>query len=945
MTLYTFRNIVGRAAMPDIAEVIGRDAELASISEFLDAAARGCGALLLEGEPGIGKTTVWSAALETARSRSCTVLATRCGQPEAALSFSGLADLLEPVLDAVLPRLPPPQARALEIALVRIDPADAALDQRAVLLGFLGAVRQLAGSAPVVLAIDDAQWLDAATAGAVAFAFRRLESAPVAVLASVRASRDGTPTLDLLDLSGGRPGPRLRRLAIGPLSLGAISRVLREQAGVTPSRSLVRRIYETSGGNPLYALELARALERLGGEPAADQPLPVPTGLAQMVQARLAGLDEATRELLLLAAAAHYPSVALLAEASEGRRVIQLLQPAVDLGIAEIRPDGSLRFGHPLWASAAYSAAPLDKRQRAHERLAASSADPEARARHLALAAERPSEEVAAALNAAAARARGRGAAHLAAEHAALAARLTPEGEQRWRRRIAAAEYLFHSGDALTAARQLEEIVADLEPGPVRAQARLELGQIRTYDASNEAAIAVLEPALDDASDSPLLQAEIHLTMAWICNFDISEGIRHADAAAALLDPDDQPSLLAGALGAKMWLEFLAGNGLALELAERATALERKVRAVRAVDGADLPLGALLKSADRLDESRARLEKVLSAATLEQDDSSRFEVVLELGHLECLAGRWQLAERYARETAEIIELTGQDELRPAAGALEALVAALLGRLESARATATAGLSAAEASRSLWFTLMSLPVLGFIELSAGRPAEAVRYLARADEICERIGLAEPGRFRFLADYVEALIATGELDLADEVLGRLEQRGRALGRQWALATAARCRMLLLAAAGQQDGALAQLEISLRHHEGLPMPFEHARTLLAGGTVHRRARRKRDSRQMLEAALSAFETLGAVVWAEQASAGLARTGLRPPEPLDLTPTERRVAEMAAAGRTNREIAEGLFISLRTAESTLSRVYRKLGIRSRAELARDFAAGGPRH
>ena len=160
--------------MPGISEVIGRDAELASVGEFLDAAAQGCGGLLLEGEPGIGKTTVWSAALDLARRRSFTVLTARCGQPEAMLSFSGLADLLEPVLTSVIPRLPPPQARALEIALVRIDAGDTALDQRAVLLGFLGIVRQLASSAPVLLAIDDAQWLDGATARAVAFTFRRL---------------------------------------------------------------------------------------------------------------------------------------------------------------------------------------------------------------------------------------------------------------------------------------------------------------------------------------------------------------------------------------------------------------------------------------------------------------------------------------------------------------------------------------------------------------------------------------------------------------------------------------------------------------------------------------------------------------------------------------------------------------------------------------------------
>jgi len=206
------------------------------------------------------------------------------------------------------------------------------------------------------------------------------------------------------------------------------------------------------------------------------------------------------------------------------------------------------------------------------------------------------------------------------------------------------------------------------------------------------------------------------------------------------------------------------------------------------------------------------------------------------------------------------------------------------------------------------------------------------------MCERIGLAEPGRFRFHADYVEALIGVGDLGRAGSVLDRFEERGRRLGRLWALATAARCRALQLAALGDQYGALEQLEIALRHHESLPMPLERARTLLVSGQVHRRAKHKRDARDALMAAESIFDSLGAVGWSARARQDLARIGLRPPSPRDLTETERGVAQLAADGLTNREIADRMFISLRTAESTLTRVYRKLGVRSRAELARDF-------
>lgn len=923
--------------MPRSGEMIGRDAELASITRCLGTGSSGCAGLLLVGEAGIGKSTVWSAALEAAVSRSITVLACRCAQTEATLSFSALGDLLGPVMDDAAALLPAPQARALEIALLRADPTDAALDIRAVCLGFLSAVRQLSRSASVLLAIDDIQWLDAATAQILEFTLRRLASEPVALLASLRSPHDGDLPLDLSDamLPGG-----LARLPVGPLASGAITKILHDQAGASMSRPLLWRIFQASGGNPFYALELARELQAHGAELAAGEPLPVPAGLTRLVEARLAGLPAATRELLLLAAAAPHTTIALLAQACPGQQVVSSLQPALDRGIAEISGGGAIRFAHPLWASAAYSAAAAGARQQAHLRLAAVTSDAEARARHYALAAERPSEQVAAALSHAASRARARGAAQAAAECAALAARLTPGIEQQWQRRIEAADYLFHAGDATGACAQLEALIAELPPGPVRARARVGVGRIRTYDAGTQAAVSVLEPALEDAREEPLLRAEIHQMMAWNCDFDLSEGRRHADAAIVLLESADAPGQLAGALGAKLWLDFLLGDGLKLELAGRASVLERQARATRAVEGVELPLGALLKSADQLDEARDKLESVLRAVEREQDESSRFEVVLELGHLECLAGRWPLAERYAADAAEFVELTGQEELRPAVLGLGGLVDALLGRLDASRAKAAEGLRLAEASRSTWFALMTLPVLGFAELSAGEPALAVAHLARADEVCERIGLREPGRFRLHADYVEALIACGELDRAAEVLGRFTERGRAIGRLWAMATAARCSGLLLAAAGDLPAAVAQVEIALHHHEQLPMPFELARTLLAGGQVHRRARHKHDARDMLVRAESMFGSLGAATWAGHAREGLSRLGLRPPAPFELTATERQVAELAAAGLKNREIAERMFISTRTAEANLSRVYRKLGVRSKAELARDFGA-----
>ena len=933
--------------MPLGSQLIARDTELSAVARFFDTLPPGSAGLLLAGEVGIGKSTLWTAARDIALSRSFTVLTCRCAQSEMKLSFSALGDLLGSVLDSGVLRLPSPQGRALDVALLRTEPAGDVPDMRAVCLAALTAIRQLCSSARVVVAIDDIQWLDSGTAAVLDFALRRLGDEAVAVLASVRLE-DNAPTL-VLDLDQLLPG-RLTRVAVGPLPFGAIMKILWVQAGGSFSRPLAWRIFQACGGNPFYALELARELQTREAEPAAGEPLPVPASLTALVATRLDGLPHAVRYLLLLTAATPYPTVTLLSRAFRDRPVVRMLQPALDRRIVEISGE-VIRFAHPLWASAAYSAAEAGTRQQVHRRLAAVCGNAEERARHLALAAGQPSELAAAALSDAADVARKRGAARSAAEYASMAARLTPDVDKRWRRRIAAAEYLFHAGDAVGAGKLLEELVAEIPPGPVRARARAALGRIRMYDAGNQAAIDALTSALADALSEPELQAEIHLTMAWICDFDLSEGLRHADEAIGILTgagaeavPDADLSaqaraLLAGALGAKLWLGFLLGQGLRMDLAERAGDLEAHAPLSRAVDGVELPLGALLKSADRLDAAREKLAGVHAAAVRQQDDSSRFEVVLELGYLECLTGRWPLARQYAQDAAEFAELTGQEELRPAVLSLAGLVDALQGQLEQARAGASEGLRLAEESRATWFTLMLMPVLGFIELSANHPAAAVGYLARADDLCERIGLREPGRFRFHADYVEALITRGEFARAAVVLDRFEERGQALQRPWALATAARCRAMLLAAHGDLLAAVDQAEAALSRHEQLPIPFELGRTLLTCGQIRRRARQKKEARDMLSRAEQVFGSLGAQAWLARAHDGLGRLGIRPPAALTLTVTERQVAELAAAGLTNREISERMFISLRTTESNLSRVYRKLGIRSRAELARDFA------
>jgi DNA-binding CsgD family transcriptional regulator len=240
-------------------------------------------------------------------------------------------------------------------------------------------------------------------------------------------------------------------------------------------------------------------------------------------------------------------------------------------------------------------------------------------------------------------------------------------------------------------------------------------------------------------------------------------------------------------------------------------------------------------------------------------------------------------------------------------------------------------------------MMLHAVLGFAELSAGNLGAADASLSAAAALADRIGLAEPAAWRFHANHVETVIGLGDLERAEALLTRLERQGRATGRRWTLATAARCRALLLAAQGDTPGAIQAVDEALRHHQHLAMPFELARTLLVSGQMQRRAKHKRLARQHLDQARGIFESLPAPTWAARARSELSRIGLRPPAPLELTATEERVAVLAASGHTNRQVAAALFLSPRTVEDNLARVYRKLGVSSRAGLGAAMTRRGP--
>jgi DNA-binding CsgD family transcriptional regulator len=355
-----------------------------------------------------------------------------------------------------------------------------------------------------------------------------------------------------------------------------------------------------------------------------------------------------------------------------------------------------------------------------------------------------------------------------------------------------------------------------------------------------------------------------------------------------------------------------------------------------------VPVAAMLKWSDEFDRARTAFEACRSELQARDEEGLLFPVLFQLGELECWAGDLGAARRWTADAAAVGRRAGQPGVRAQSLYLTALVGALAGDVEAARAQAAEGLAVAETIADLRLAIRNLRVLGLVELSLGDPGRARPYLLRAVASADRAGYGEPGIFRVDGDAIETLVAAGELAHAERRSGALRDAAERLGRTSALAVAGRCAALLESARGAPERALVAAESALAHHARGHEPLERGRTLLVKGTIERRLGRRRVARGSLEAAHAAFAAVGAPLWAGRARAELARVPGRAPATGEVTPTERRVAELVAVGRTNREVAAELFLSMSAVEANLSRVYRKLGVRSRTELAVRLAHGG---
>ena len=900
-------------------EIVGREDELAAVRELLDAADQGLSALVLEGEAGIGKTTLWLAGVEAARERGLRVLTARPAEAERGLAHAVLGDLFEGVLDEVLPALSPPRRRALEGALLLDEPPEEAVDPRTIGVAVRTALQVLAEETAVVLALDDVQWLDPSSTSALVFALRRLEGDRVRLLLARRLVEGAQPSELERALE-----ERLRRLPLGPLSVGALHGFLRDRLERSFPRQTLLRIHETSGGNPFFALELARAL---GADVDPGRPLLVPETLEELVRARLGGLPAATREALEVASALGAPSWSLLERAGVAP---EALDEAVAAHVVE-RETASIRFTHPLLSAVLYQGLSGDARRKLHERLAAIADDPLVRARHLALATDDPDAGVAAILDDAATRAVGRGAPAEAAELGEHALRLTPpdaDGD-RHRRALAAAHAHRTAGEWTRARSIVAELLTRTPKGSESAEALVLLAELASVDES----IDLLDEALDAAASSPALQSDIHCRLAWSVRFrrGYVGALEHARAALELAEEVDDDSRRARALAMQATLVEFTGEPGTAQPAQRAHELATAVDDESLLHEATLSVAGALVMSRRLDEARNLLERE-HHVWRERDELASAAALWDLAWLELWAGRWAPAAEHAA-AARAIFVQYRLETPPDLLGIAA-VAVHRGQLELARAHSERALELAEEQFAL-HPPVHQAVLGLVAHWSGDAAAAAGWLGKAEARALALGWGEPARRWWNDDHAEALLELGRIEDAIRVLDVWEADAVRLDRTWVLAQVTRSRGLVAAAQGDVERAAALLVEAVAQHEDAGDRFGRSRALLALGIVRRRTRQKRPAREAIEAALAGFEQLGAATWVAKARDELGSIGGRKRE-AGLTPAEQRVAALVAEGRTNREVAAALFLGERTVETHLSHVYAKLGIRSRTELAR---------
>ena len=893
------------------APLIGRRSELEAVADLLERARDGrSGVLVLCGVPGVGKTALLEHVAATAG--GFRVLRAEGVEAETELAFAALHQLLLP-LSPLIDRLPAPQRGALA-ALFGAD-AGGAADRFAVAAGTLGLLAEAAGAQPLLCTVDDVQWIDRPSAEALGFVARRLGAEPIALLI---ARREGEPVPAGLG--------RFPELELGGLELEDARVLLAGAAHLAPADR--ERVLEVAGGIPLALLELPGG--PLGGGAGGGM-----GGVEAAFAERLACLPPGTREAVLLAAADDDPcgATTLRALPAAGLTV-------ADLGAAEAAgllwaDGGRVAFRHPLVRSAAYGLATFEQRCGAHAALAAALSEPadaDRRAWHRAAAAAAPDADVAADHARSAERARARGGHAAAAAALERAARLTEAAPARAHRLVAAAEAAQLAGDAGHASALVAEgltLAADpgttAEASAIRGAIRAQTGELWEGERDLRAAadaLAALQPGR--ALRIALLAAEAAAV----------DG-RHGDAGAlahwagGLAIGDGAPDRALAAFAAGIAAMFAGDVGAA-----RAAFAQAGRLATSAGDPQALILagtGAVYVG-DVVASRRMLAEAVAIARARGAVAALAFALQL-VAHVELLEGRFALAGTDAAEGLALAQETGADAVAAQCRALLAWRAAVRGAEEEARELATAALVWAGAQPRRLAAESAQRALALADLGAGR------FDAGLDRL---LTLHAPGahparRLLGVGDLVEAAVRAGRAEAVEEPLAALTAWTAATGSAWGAAIVAGAAVQLATDAETAEAAYATATAA---HDRAELPFDRGRLELRLGEHLRRAQQRVDARRHLRLALDWFAQTGAAPWEQRAAAELRATGetarRRDASTLDeLTAQELQIARLVAGGATNRDVAGRLFLSPRTVEYHLRKVFQKVGVTSRTQLA----------
>jgi DNA-binding CsgD family transcriptional regulator len=889
------------------------------------------GSVVATGDAGLGKSSLLKVADQLAQRRGRRVLSVTPTQFDRGLPFAGLAELISQCPSGAEQSLPQPQRRALAVALHRAEPDAGEVDALAVPLAVQGLLRHLCESEPVTLIIDDLQWLDQASIGSLAFALRRLAVDPGRLSTLVGTRPDPAGGADLIRAL---PEPR-RELSLPPLEDWAIGQLLRARLGPRWTPPMSAGVARASSGNPFLALMIAQAMQSelskwcWSAGDGHDLVFPVPPSLSGLLGEKVTLLPQGVREVLLLVSAAGRLTVAQLQGVVEEAALRLTLEAGADWDVATVGAGSVVTFTHPMLASAIYEAATPAERRRAHRVLAEALDDPVERARHRSRSITAPDETVAGEQERAAEVSLARGAQALAGELFEAAALATPSeagsaaGFGRWLRAVDAYR---DAGDDLAAQIAMDkasELAADPEQRAELLVLRVTLATEDYWSRSlTEQAFRLAPAGTEVRAETLQLLASIHRMqghgpLAW----------RLSQLAIAESAAVERFDLQLAALNQRFSIERIWGLGRPEQSLRE---IERLVGTARDLPSAEWAWTQSFFAAwnDEAAEKQVRAGIMSAVDAGRYADLSALYIALVLVLIR--ASRVRDAHAALEEADRSGAWTKKDGLQE--GMARILVNAYLGRLDLAREVTRHVMAQPMSTWSTYWRGGFLAQLGFIETSARNWQAALEPLRELAQIFASTKMVDLEQLLWGVDYADAALQVGSLEEVEVAISVLRRQGSA-GRPEATIAADRCQALLTAARGDVDDALHEL-VKIVNRAGSECPFEAERSRLALGQVYRRAGYKGMATETLTAAADAFDELGIPRWAERARDEVGRVGLRPTTNT-LTETERRVAELVGSGHSNQETAAALFISVKTVEANLTRIYRKLAVRSRTELA----------